>query len=142
MHTSNDSYLLGVQYRPPAPGETQSIDSLDVEINQFRDEVFGVFLIGDFNAHSIQWLHFSSHESREGHVLRDFCQRHSLTQCVHQPTRNAYLLDLVLTDMPDDRNDEILPLISDHALVLCHFKVQFENASHIERLIFDYHRAN
>ena len=123
MHTSNGPYLLGIQYRPPAPGETQSIDSLDVEIDQFHDEVFGVFLIGDFTVHSTQWLRFSSHESREGHVLRDFCQRHSLTQWVRQSTRNAHLLDLILTDMPDDVNIEDLPLISDHMLVLYHVRL-------------------
>ena len=44
--------------------------------------------------------------------------------------------------MPDDVNIEVLPPISDHMLVLCHFKVQFEQVSHIERLVFDYHRVN
>ena len=84
-----------------------------MNIDQFPNNVFGVFLIGDFNVHSIQWLQFSSHESREGHVLRNFCQRQSLTQCARQPTRNAYLLDLVMTDMPDDVNIDVLPGISD-----------------------------
>ena len=102
MHTSSQPYLLGSQYRPPAPGEVACIDSLDDQINQFRDDDFSIFLIGDFNMHSIQWLYFSSHESCEAHILRDFYQRYSLDQCIHHVTREAYLLDLVLTDMSDD----------------------------------------
>ena len=52
-----------------------------------------------------------------GSDLKGFCDSYGLTRLVKQPTRNEYLLDLFLTDLPDcDVKD--LPTIGDHHAVL------------------------
>ena len=53
-----------------------------------------VVVAGDLNIHHERWLQFSNANTAEGERLWSICQSCSLKQCVYEPTRNDYLLDL------------------------------------------------
>ena len=57
LHTDVGPYLLGVWYRPPEPGELDSIRSLETELNRYAHEALGTILVGDLNVHHTRWLH-------------------------------------------------------------------------------------
>jgi hypothetical protein len=66
LHTENGPYLLCAWYRPPAAGETQSIDSFGTELDTLRSNALGTLVVGDLNVHSQRWLGLSSCNSVEG----------------------------------------------------------------------------
>jgi len=120
VHADTGPYLIGVWYRPPQPGETESIDSFEKEWEVHSQEALGTILVGDLNIHHLRWLRFSSRNSVEGEALSSICNRVGLRQLVRQPTRGNYLLDLALTDL-DDVKCTVVGKIADHkglALVL------------------------
>ena len=61
----------------------------------------GAFVLGDLNVHSIRWLTYPARENAEGRLLHDISDQLGMRQIVREPTRGKYLLDLVLTDVPD-----------------------------------------
>ena len=93
LHTSCGPFYLINQYRPSNHGEIATINSLYDEIKSFEHDIFGIFLVGDCNVHSISWLDHSSHEFPEKYTLQSFCQQYGLNECVKQSTRNNYLID-------------------------------------------------
>eukprot|EP00973_Karenia_brevis_P035304 4868915-Karenia_brevis.AAC.1 len=58
-------------------------------------------MIGDFNVHEESWLRFSAGTSPEGRELHEITVEYGMQQYVNEPTRESYLLDLVLSDMGD-----------------------------------------
>ena len=44
VHTDNGPYLLCVWYRPPVPGEVQSITSFEKELDDMRGNALGTLL--------------------------------------------------------------------------------------------------
>ena len=101
VHSDRGPYLVCCWYRPPSPGNIDSINSFELELRKHRDGAVGVVVLGDLNVHSIRWLTHSARESIEGRQLRDTSDRLGLKQIVKELTRGEYLLDLVLTDVPD-----------------------------------------
>ena len=87
-------------------------------------------------------MRYSSHESPAAYALQTFCQRYGLHECIKQPTRNDYLLDLFLTDMHDYIDCEVLSSIADHDLVLARLSMQGEVISTHHRKVFDYNFAD
>ena len=85
IHTDRGPYLVSSWYRPPAPGETDSIQSLELEWAKHKEEVRGTLVVGDVNVHSARWLRFWSGESPEGSALRDVCYRSGFQQIVKAP---------------------------------------------------------
>ena len=55
----------------------------------------------------------------EGEILQSICCDFNLQQFGNKPTRGQYLLDLVMTNLPDCKI-EVLPMIADHQCVLVH----------------------
>ncbi len=113
LHTDTGPYLIGVWYRPPDQGEIESIKFCEEEWQLLSPEVLGTILVGDINVHHIRWLRYSSRNSAEGEVLRDFCDRVGLRQLMHEPTRGENLLDLAMTDL-DEVKCKTVSKIADH----------------------------
>ena len=59
------------------------------------DEHLGCFIVGDMNVHHIRWLKHSRENSPEGIALQEFSSKFGFKQCVREPTRGIYLLDLI-----------------------------------------------
>ena len=69
--------------------------------------------MGDFNIHQMDWFTFSARNSCEGKELQDVACSHVSEQIARAPTRDRYLLDLVLTDCDLIAADVVLGF-SDH----------------------------
>ena len=133
--------LCGVWYRPPHVGEVTSITSCEHEWTRFVDDHVASVLIGDMNVHHRHWLRFSSSTSVEGTALFRFCSGNGLRQFVKRPTRDAHLLDLVISDI-EPRRVDILPAISDHNMVLAEFCFGVTESELVSRVVFEYRKAN
>lgn len=75
--------------------------TFEAEYRKLKDGAVGAFVLGDLNVHSIRWLTYSARESAESRLLHDISDQLVMRQIVREPTRGKYLLDLVLTDVPD-----------------------------------------
>ena len=71
VHSDRGPYLVCCWYRPPSPGNVDTITSFELEYNRHKDGAVGVFVLGDLNVHSIRWLRHSAKESVEGRCLSD-----------------------------------------------------------------------
>jgi len=111
-----DTILFANWYRPGAT-EHDAFQALYDEMGKYYSEVSGVFLAGDLNVHHKKWLKYSSGDTEVGADLKTFCDFHNLSQLVREPTRNDYLLDLVLTDIPKC-SSKVMPYIADHRGVM------------------------
>ena len=134
VHSDRKPFLVCCWYRPPDPGNTESIESFEKECMQHRIGTLGTFVLGDLNVHSKRWLVHSARESTEGQLLAEISRRLGLRQLVRQRTRDKYLLDLILTDVPDC-NASIHSAVADHKSVVLtvSFKVP-ETASHTREM--------
>ena len=79
----------------------ETIKSFDAEYRKPQDGAMGVFVSGDLNVHSIRWLTYSARESAEGNLLQDISDQLVMRQLIRERFRDKYLVDLVLTDVPD-----------------------------------------
>ena len=124
LHADQGPHLVGVWYRPPAPGETATVTTFKAEYVALESLSLGSIILGDLNVHNKHWLTHSSHNSTEGAELQNACNDIGLQQKVTKQTREDHLLDLVLTNVPGVRT-KILTAISDHKLVVAElpFKV-------------------
>ena len=113
-------------YRPPAYGEIQSIIDFETELKAWAPCVIGSVIIGDMNVHHKPWLHYSNGITPEGIALFRMCSRNSIEQLVKTPTRDKYLLDLVLSDIGQLLKVKVLTKLSGHNIVEIemHVKVQ------------------
>ena len=107
--------LCCVWYRPPCPGKVASIRGCEEQFRKLSDEHVATVIIGDLNVHHKRWLRYSSSVSVEGTALLRFCMATGLRQHVKEPTREEYLLDLVISDV-NPRLVEVLPAISGRVL--------------------------
>ena len=118
VHTAQGPVLLGLWYRPPNKGEVASVESLAQEWAELENNAVGTLLVGDLNVHNAGWLKHSTGTTPEGRALQHFCGENGFEEKVKQPTRNEYLLDLVLTDLGKGVVAKVLPKLQDHSLVL------------------------
>ena len=101
VHSDRGPYLICCGYRPPSPSNVETIKSFEAEYLKHKAGAVGLFTLGDLNVHSVRWLTHSARESVEGRLLRNHSDQLGLRQLVTEPTRGKYLVDLVLTDVPD-----------------------------------------
>ena len=142
VHTTQGPLLLGVWYRPPAPGEVASIERLEQEWLKHSDAVLGTLLVGDLNVHHTTWLKHSSSVSREGSALYNFCTTFGLEERVRKPTRGNNLLDLVLTDMHTDVQCTVQPQLADHRMVLATVQLEVPKVVEVPRECWVWSKAN
>ena len=141
VHSDQGPYLVCCWYRPPNPGNIETIESFETEYNRYKEGAVGVFVLGDLNVHSIRWLRHSARESTEGRALFEAASRLGLQQKVREPTRGQYLLDLVLTDVTDC-TAKTVAAVADHRGVLTTVKFKVpETASH-QREVWHFQEAD
>ena len=139
-HADVGPILLGVWYRPPDAPDVHT-SSLAAELQRLSKGMVGTVVVGDMNIHHARWLWFSNGNTGIGQVLQDICVAEGITQCVHELTRGDYLLDLVLSDIPDCTTTSVLPPITDHRLVMA--KVMIDQPTHriIDRRVWHFCQA-
>ena len=69
------------------------------------------------------------------------CKEYGLAQRVKTPTRNEYLLDLVLTDVGAVKC-EVAKKVADHALVIARFPLPVPEEEQVKRVVWDYCKAD
>ena len=121
VHSDHGPHVTGCWYRPPAPGEVESIRSLKEELQTHATKAVGSVVLGDLNVHH-RWLKFTHRNSWEGGELWSICKEIGLTQLIQEPTRGEHLLDLVLSSVPEMKS-EVLPMIADHNPVMAALKL-------------------
>ena len=87
VHSDRGPYLICCWYRPPSPGNVDTIKSFEVEYRKHKNGAVGVFVLDDLNVHNIPWLTHSARESVEGRLLCDTSDRLGLRQLVKEPIR-------------------------------------------------------
>ena len=117
LHIDLGPVLLGLWYRPPSYGEVESITHFDKETESWSSSVIGTIIFGDMNVHHKAWLEHSNGCTPEGRELFRVCAKHGLQQLVQQPTRDKYLLDLLLSDMKQLIKVKVLSEVSDQNMV-------------------------
>ena len=101
VHSDREPKLVCCWYRPPSPGNVDTIKGLELEYNRHKDGAVGVFVLGNLNVQSIRCLKLSAKENVEGRFLCDISNQLGLWQLVKEPAREKYDLDLALSDVPD-----------------------------------------
>lgn len=127
VHSDRGPYLICCWYRPPSPGDVETITSFEDEYRKHKDGATGVFVLGDLNVHSIRWLTHSARESVEG---RDLCD-----------TSSKYILDLVLTDVLDC-TAKPCAAVADHKAVLTQVKFKIPETVTHEREVLHFSEAD
>ena len=93
----------------------------------------GSIVIGDMNVHHKAWLQYSNGTTPEGTALFQVCARQGLQQLVRSPTRDKYLLDLALTDLPKIRKVKVMSKISDHNMVFVEIQIKVQISKQVTR---------
>jgi hypothetical protein len=141
VHSDLGPYLVCAWYRPPVPGEVDSIKELRKEWEELSRDAVGTIIVGDLNIHHKKWLRRSNRNSAEGEELHRFCLDEGLQQLVQEATREQYLLDLVLTDI-DEAKCTVLSKIGDHQCVHIAFDLQVPRSEVSERVVWRYAKAD
>ena len=99
-------------------------DSISKILESYPDSE--IIVVGDFNIHNSNWLHHSSHTSREGLFVMLFAENNNLKQLVKEPTyfpnverQCQNILDLFMTSDPEKYEvHNLAPLgISNHVTI-------------------------
>ena len=100
--------------------------------------------MGDLNCHNQDWLRFSNRNSPEGKELEATCCEHGLRQLVTKPTRGAYMLDLVLSDLTSGIRCRVVPGIhgNDHDAVITIVNIEIPAAEPVQRQVYDFRKAD
>jgi hypothetical protein len=140
LRLDSETLLIANWYRPPdTPND--GFSKLTAELKEFSDQVSGIIIAGDLNIHHRKWLRYSNGNSQVGADLKSVCDQFGLWQAVKEPTRQQYLLDLVLLDIHGSKVS-VVNYIADHAgvLVKLPYKEILENS--IEREVWHLQQAN
>ena len=116
MSLGAETILVGNWYRPGASVH-DGFEKLQTELGAFSSQVSGIILSGDLNIHHRRWLFHSNADTPIGAEMKVLCDSYGLQQLVHEPTRNEYLLDLFLSDLPECRI-KVVHAIADHKAIL------------------------
>ena len=133
-------------YRPP-----NSKDLAD--IRSFADNIFPSFekiiIVGDFNLPNISWTD-SSYIS-VGTLGQEFCDTlddYFMSQLCLLPTRESNILDLLITNQPEQVSfmgvcdPSELGMSSDHKLIRFKFSMRSTTFTPNKRLVYDYRRTD
>ena len=141
VHSDRGAILLGLWYRRPASGETESIEDLYEELSEHSSQTIYTIVMGDMNVHEASWLRYSDGTSVEGRELQTLSNVTGLDEKVVAPTRGENLLDLVLSDLAGDLKCVVKPGVSDHDAVLGRVAFGVPEVHIVERELFDYKTA-
>ena len=139
LNLEPENILIGNWYRPGAT-EHDGFEALQNEIVEFSSECTGIILTGDLNIHHAKWLRFSNGNSLQGSDLKMLCDNYGLHQLTMEPTRQQYLLDLFLTDVPGTKA-KVGAYVADHKFLCTSVLVPEVKAKTISRYGFHIKRA-
>ena len=120
--------LLSNYYRRPNISNTSQLEALQSSIESVLSKYKGahqpIILGGDFNLPDICWENDCVKGSSQRKSLHEYfltlVQTFSLTQLVTDCTRENSILDLVLTNSPNQvKSTHVIPGLSDHEAVVC-----------------------
>ena len=131
--------LLGNWYRPGASPH-DGYAALESELAEFAGQYTGLILSGDLNIHHARWLRHSNGNTVQGADLKNLCDSFGMVQCVSDPTRGQYLLDLFLTDLSGCKVS-VGPSVADHKFLLGSVPVPEVVHKEITRNAFDFRKA-
>ena len=86
-------------------------------------------------------MHHSNGNTVQGAVLKTSCDNVALQQMLRESTRNQYLLDLYLTDVPGTKMT-VGPSIADHCFLLASVPLPEITTLHMTRQRFNIARAD
>ena len=135
-----ETILLGNWYRPGA-SVFDGHSALYSELAEHFQEVSGVLLVGDLNIHHKRWLRFSNDNSQVGAAMKTLCDFHGMSQLVREPTRNDYLLDLAICDIPG-AEAKVLSKIADHQAVRIDIPMPVIKEVCVSRTVWCLQKAN
>ena len=137
-------------YRPDVK-DKKGLEQFEISIKQKLPKVknSNIIIAGDFNLPGLSWpdgtvtikpgCSYPKLHEQFVELLFDS----GLEQIVHEPTRGANCLDLVLTNAPDlVPRVEILPRLSDHEVVYFEFTTKITKAQNVIRPIPLYNKAD
>ena len=150
--------VLVAVYRPPdAPKE--SFDKLLNSVQRKLDDLChnrttpDIYFMGDLNFPNMDWCSDTS-TSKSQELLVDFIDRNFLNQVITEPTRGNNILDVVLTNKPQDIIEVSVTdtKLSDHDLVECMLSYSLIDSTACDKArvemdknsfrAADYHRAD
>ncbi len=144
--TDHTKWLFVCCYRPP-----NSKDLAD--IRSFADNIFPSFekiiIVGDFNLPNISWTN-SSYIS-VGTLGQEFCDTlddYFMSQLCLLPTRESNILDLLITNQPEQVSfmgvcdPSELGMSSDHKLIRFKYSMRSTTFTPNKRLVYDYRRTD
>ena len=140
-HLNTGPHLVGCWYRPPAPGEVESIQCFEREFHRLSKDTVAAVVVGDMNVHNPGWLCFSRRDTPEGKELQRAAANCQLVQKVKQPTRKKYLLDLVLTNA-GTVSVTVHPKVADHAMVEVALNSKLEQPVTTTRKVWTFTKAD
>ena len=141
VHSEQGPFLVCNWYRPPVAGEQDSLESFEKEWANLRGDALGGLVVGDLNLHHKKWLRHSNRNSAEGQRMMEICREQGLRQLVRGPTREQYLLDLVLTDV-EGVSCKVLPKVADHNTVLATLKLKMPEQKAVKREVWNFKKAD
>ena len=144
IHSDMGPICACVWYRRPNPGEVESVQRFEAELQQYSEDCVATIVVGDINVHNLQWLRWSNRDSPEGLELENVCALNGLVQHVNGPTRGDHLLDLVLADFGSGITAKITPGIhdDDHKGVRTKVNISIPESEPVRRKVFNFKKAN
>ena len=140
VHADQGPHLVGVWYRPPAPGETGTVLTFKAKNSAPEGKSLRNIVLGDMNVHNRHWLQHSKHTSAEERAMQDSCGDIGVQQKDTQPTREDRLLDIVLTNM-SGVTTIVLPRVADQKLVVAETPFKVPGQAVISRTEWRYAKA-
>ncbi|KAK3084814.1 hypothetical protein FSP39_019487 [Pinctada imbricata] len=132
----------------PKTSDEQSLKWFNISVRRASQIKNAALLIGgDFNHPNWDWknkiLKPNSSHLKQHYFFGDILDDLGLTQVVEHPTRKDNILDLVITNLPNQvSRTEIMPGISDHDIVFLEFNLTPKKVKQIPRNIPLYKKAN
>lgn len=133
-------------YRPPDSGPEfieHLSDSLDHVLNKHPNSV--AIIGGDFNYPDIDWSSSTvscASRRQESLNFKNLTHVHNMSQLVAEPTRGNNILDLILTNQPDNAVTHVVEEISDHRAVHCSLSIPLPDKTITAKHILNYARTN
>jgi len=140
LHLGVGSLLICNWYRPPSSDDNH-IQNFREELANHTPSCIGCIAAGDMNIHHKRWLKYSNSNTAQGDMLKCICNDYDLHQLVRSPTRFAYLLDLVLSDIEGGKAS-VSPRITDHRIIEAKFPLPMPQEIRIPRHVWKFKQAS
>ncbi|CAB3991882.1 Hypothetical predicted protein, partial [Paramuricea clavata] len=146
--TNNARILVVCCYRAP-DSSSKWLLSFKKFLDYIMDTYDKIIMTGDFNFPRISWSESMVIPTGESErFFYNTLSDHYLSQLIFAPTRETNVLDLIMTNIPDNVNNiEVIDptnfnLFSDHKCILFEFQSTATPSHKLKRSVYDYNRAD